>query len=118
MINAKWKETTDLIQINNFFNILSLCHSVFPNLSYKGISYQGASPDDIALVDGAAQFGYIFSNKDYNTITIFNEILDVFTIWLFFPCIENFRDKFASNALQASCSIQERIIKVALPIQF
>ena len=64
------------LQINNFFNILSLCHSVFPNLSDKGISYQGASPDDIALVDGAAQFGYIFSNKDYNTITIFNEILD------------------------------------------
>ena len=53
--------------------LLSLCHSVFPEPSDCGIVYQGSSPDDIALVKGAAQIGYAFASKDYNTMNIKND---------------------------------------------
>lgn len=63
-------------RINSFFTILSLCHSVFPEITDMGITYQGASPDDIALVQGAAQLGYVFASKDFHEISISNEIYE------------------------------------------
>lgn len=62
-------------KIDDYFTLLSLCHSVFPEQTESaGINYQGSSPDDIALVKGAAQFGYVFEAKDFGRLTISNEI--------------------------------------------
>lgn len=69
LLTVKQKE-----QLNDFILAMSLCHSVFPEPSDKGILYQGASPDDIALVSGAARIGYVFTSKDYNILNIVNEI--------------------------------------------
>lgn len=62
--------------IHDFFTNLSLCHSVFPEATDKGIIYQGSSPDDIALVQGASQLGYVFESKDFTKLALKNEIIN------------------------------------------
>ena len=58
-------------EIERFFQILSLCHSVFPEVNKEGkIVYQGASPDEISLVKGAQQMGFEYVSKQFNEITI------------------------------------------------
>ena len=55
---------------------MSLCHSVFPEPSDKGILYQGASPDDIALVKGSQQLGIEFTQKNFQDIYVRNNIVN------------------------------------------
>jgi phospholipid-translocating P-type ATPase (flippase) len=62
----------DKLLINDFFYLLSLCHEVFPERTDKGLVYQGSSPDDIALVQGAQQLGIEFVQKDYNFFSVIN----------------------------------------------
>ena len=58
--------------------ILALCLSDFidSNTETNEIIYQGSSPDDIALVKGASQFGYTYVKKDFKKLVIRNEIKD------------------------------------------
>jgi len=65
----------------DFLNLLALCHSVFPEKTDRGIIYQGSSPDDIALVRGASQMGIEFISKDFNDLTIKNNITDEINVW-------------------------------------
>jgi phospholipid-transporting ATPase len=60
-------------KLKEFFNLLAICHNVFPDLGELGdITYQGSSPDEIALVKGASQIGIKFIDKKFTTITIIN----------------------------------------------
>jgi phospholipid-transporting ATPase len=62
-------------KIEEFLYLLSLCHAVFPEVSKDNtIVYQGASPDDIALVKGAQQIGVEFVKKDFDDMIIQNHI--------------------------------------------
>ena len=63
-------------KILDFYTNINVCHSVFPETTDKGIEYQGASPDDIALVKGASQLGFVFESKDFNKLIIKNEIIN------------------------------------------
>jgi phospholipid-transporting ATPase len=50
---------------------LSLCHSVFPTQLPSGqLQYQAASPDELALVEGASQLGFAFISKEDDRMTI------------------------------------------------
>lgn len=52
--------------IQQFLTLLATCHTVIPERSGKDpneIKYQAASPDEGALVDGAAMLGYRFTNR-------------------------------------------------------
>ncbi|PKY01353.1 putative phospholipid-transporting ATPase [Aspergillus campestris IBT 28561] len=52
--------------IHHFLTLLATCHTVIPEKSDKDpdvIKYQAASPDEGALVDGAATLGYRFTNR-------------------------------------------------------
>lgn len=52
--------------IHHFLTLLATCHTVIPERSEKEpgkIKYQAASPDEGALVEGAATLGYAFSNR-------------------------------------------------------
>ncbi|ODM20636.1 putative phospholipid-transporting ATPase [Aspergillus cristatus] len=52
--------------IHHFLTLLATCHTVIPERSDDKpgeIKYQAASPDEGALVDGAAQLGYRFTNR-------------------------------------------------------
>jgi len=46
--------------VNKFFTLLSLCHTVMPNEKNGKILYQAQSPDENALVQAARSFGYAF----------------------------------------------------------
>jgi phospholipid-transporting ATPase len=52
--------------IKEFLTLLATCHTVIPERTGNNpdeIKYQAASPDEGALVDGAASLGYRFTNR-------------------------------------------------------
>ncbi|XP_059213903.1 phospholipid-transporting ATPase IC [Centropristis striata] len=56
---------------NEFFKLLSLCHTVMVEEHEDGeLVYQAASPDEGALVTAARNFGYVFLSRTQDTITI------------------------------------------------
>lgn len=58
-------------QLGNFFRCLALCHTVLvDNLEDGSIEYQAQSPDEQALVQAAADVGFIFLGKDRQTLRI------------------------------------------------
>ena len=69
-----YKHKDDLLHknhnnINLFIECLSLCNTVMIDSRHtEKIIYQGSSPDEIALVNGARLFGYIFKDRDINNI--------------------------------------------------
>ncbi|CEP64826.1 aminophospholipid-translocating P4-type ATPase DRS2 LALA0_S14e00166g [Lachancea lanzarotensis] len=57
--------------INSFLTLLATCHTVIPEFQDDGsIKYQAASPDEGALVEGAAMLGYKFIIRKPNSVTI------------------------------------------------
>lgn len=62
--------------INEFFTLLSTCHTVIPEVDdvTGTIKYQAASPDEGALVQGAADMGYKFIIRKPTLVTIENTL--------------------------------------------
>lgn len=57
--------------INEFLTLLAACHTVIPETKPDGsIKYQAASPDEGALVQGAADLGYKFTTRTPRSIDI------------------------------------------------
>ena len=57
--------------IQEFFTLLASCHTVIPEVKKNGkIKYQAASPDEGALVSGAAELGFKFIIRRPKSITI------------------------------------------------
>ena len=58
-------------QLNAFFRCLSLCHTVLVE-EHEGnvLEYQAQSPDEQALVQAAADVGFVFCGKDKDTIKL------------------------------------------------
>ena len=59
--------------IDHFLTLLATCHTVIPERTdEKGddIKYQAASPDEGALVEGAVQLGYRFTNRKPRSVII------------------------------------------------
>lgn len=58
--------------LNNFFTVLSLCHTVLaatdPNTGV--VEYKAQSPDESALVQAAADMGFVFLGKDKEILTL------------------------------------------------
>ncbi|KAI9007524.1 putative NEO1-P-type ATPase [Phycomyces nitens] len=80
--NIAWR-VKDIVQA------LALCHNVTPSLSLdEEITYQAASPDEIAIVKWTEQMGMVLVHRDINTmrlrITATGEILE-FDILNVFP---------------------------------
>jgi phospholipid-transporting ATPase len=69
--NLKTHPTRDIM--HHFLTLLAVCHTVIPEKVMAGpkdnqhptgeIKYQAASPDEGALVEGAADLGYKFTNR-------------------------------------------------------
>lgn len=61
--------------INEFFVLLLTCHTVIPefNEATGKIKYQAASPDEGALVQGAADLGYKFTTRRPKGVSVHNE---------------------------------------------
>jgi phospholipid-transporting ATPase len=57
-------------EIREFLILLSVCHTVIPEVSDDGYLYHAASPDERALVYGASRLGYIFQTRTPNYVQI------------------------------------------------
>jgi len=58
--------------IKDFLVVLSVCHTVIPEKGEDGniVNYNAASPDEKALVEGAALYGFEFINRTHDTVII------------------------------------------------
>ena len=59
--------------IERFFTQLALCHSVFATEDREQAGlyrYQAASPDELALVQGSCDMGYVFCSKEDNRMKV------------------------------------------------
>lgn len=81
ILSNEEEDKRDKEALVNFFYLICLCHSVFPESTDKGIVYQGSSPDDVALVQGAKQMGFEFVSKDFNDLIIKNHLTNEKLIW-------------------------------------
>jgi len=76
--NCDSNDLQDKQYLEDFFTLLAVCHEVFPeDHPEKGLIYQGASPDDIALTAGAQQLGIEFKEKVYSKMKIVNHLTDI-----------------------------------------
>lgn len=64
----------------DFFRVCSVCHSAYVEDKEGVKSYQSSSPDEVALLEGAAQIGFEFVKKTSDTIETLNFNKD-YTIW-------------------------------------
>ena len=63
--------------INEFLTMMASCHTVVPERKEEGeINFQSTSPDEGALVRGAAKFSYIFNARKPTEITIETVIIN------------------------------------------
>ena len=53
-----------------FFRLLSLCHTVMSQIKNGKLEYQAQSPDEDALVSAARNFGFVFKERTPRSITI------------------------------------------------
>ncbi|PRP88866.1 hypothetical protein PROFUN_00334 [Planoprotostelium fungivorum] len=63
----------DMENSQEFFKLLAVCHSVLPDTDKDDptkIVYQASSPDELALVQRAADLGYVFKERTFDTVSI------------------------------------------------
>lgn len=67
----KFKRTAP--QIYDFLFAMSVCHSVVPERgdNENTVSYQASSPDENALVNGAASQGFVFYKRTPESISVY-----------------------------------------------
>lgn len=70
--------TTDNFEnLNDFINILAICHTIIIETKDSVIYYNASSPDELALTNAARHFGVIFESRDEDgNIIIYNKHLD------------------------------------------
>ena len=70
--NAANNNNTDASLLNYFFTVLSLCHTVLVAMDPEAgnIEYKAQSPDEAALVQIAADLGFVFLGKDREILSI------------------------------------------------
>ncbi|XP_068627807.1 probable phospholipid-transporting ATPase IA isoform X1 [Battus philenor] len=56
--------------IKEFLTMLAICHTVIPEMVDGKINYHAASPDERALVLGAAAFGYAFETRTPQAVSV------------------------------------------------
>jgi phospholipid-translocating ATPase len=64
--------------LNGFLSVLALCHTVLTSVDPQTgrIQYKAQSPDEAALVQAAADVGYVFKGKDHDVLTLEKPGLD------------------------------------------
>lgn len=64
--------------LNGFFTVLSLCHTVLASVDPKtgAVRYKAQSPDEAALVQAAADVGFVFRGRDRETLRLQTPFVD------------------------------------------
>ena len=71
--------------INGFFTALALCHTALTSIDPEtgAIQYKAQSPDEAALVQAAADVGFVFRGRDKDELTLqtpFSETYEKYTL--------------------------------------
>lgn len=63
---------TQARQLNGFFTVLSLCHTVLASVDRNTgkMEYKAQSPDEAALVQAAADMGFVFKGRDKEVLLL------------------------------------------------
>lgn len=65
------RNSANWLSLDRFFRNLAVCHTVIVQEDRLGaMSYNAASPDELALVNGAKLFGYSFQKRDEDSNVI------------------------------------------------
>ena len=67
-----YKDQSEKSDIEQFLTLLSLCHTVIPEVVDDNIKYQASSPDEAALVQGANDLGYKFIIRKPDSVVVEN----------------------------------------------
>ena len=69
-VNAESGQESQARILNGFFTVLSLCHTVLTAVDSETgtLLYKAQSPDEEALVHGAASVGYVFRGRDRDVL--------------------------------------------------
>lgn len=70
--DASTNQSEHATVLNGFFTVLALCHTVLAatNNETGNIEYKAQSPDEAALVQAAADVGYVFLGKDKEILSL------------------------------------------------
>jgi len=79
-VNAEPGQETQARSMNGFFTVLSLCHTVLTTVDSEtgALQYKAQSPDEEALVHGAASVGYVFRGRDRDVLHLQTPFSDDF----------------------------------------
>lgn len=83
--DAKSENASHARNLNGFFSVLALCHTVLTSVdpATGAIEYKAQSPDEAALVQAAADVGFVFHGRDRETLmlkTPFSEDLEKYEL--------------------------------------
>lgn len=70
ILMSKSEKNVDKIKIRDFFMALATCHSAYAQHKANKVIFQSSSPDEVALLEGASQMGFKFTNKTSSSIEI------------------------------------------------
>lgn len=66
------KSSPEFGPIDAFFKVMSICHTVFPHYveGDENPHYQATSPDELALVSGAREIGYMYTDRTVEELEV------------------------------------------------
>ncbi|GBG84313.1 GT47-family glycosyltransferase [Chara braunii] len=78
LLKGNWMKQSNREQIRMFFRILSVCHTVVPEVddSSGELKYEAESPDEAAFVIAAQQFGFVFVKRTPSGVHIIEPMED------------------------------------------
>jgi phospholipid-translocating ATPase len=83
-IDLKEHDTEQSRVLHGFFAVLALCHTVLAAETEPGVlEYKAQSPDEAALVQSAADVGFVFRGRDHNVVklsTPFSDEIDEYEL--------------------------------------
>ena len=70
LLNQQWRKQENADEIEMFFEVMAVCHTVIPEGRGPTMKFQAESPDEHALILAAKQFGFSFFKRTNNEIHI------------------------------------------------
>ena len=62
-------------KLEDFMNILAVCHTIIVETKNEVLHYNASSPDELALTNAARHFGIIFQERgEENNMIIYNKL--------------------------------------------
>jgi len=70
LMKGNWRSLQHNHVVLDFFRLLSLCHTTIPEASGDEIVYQAESPDELAFVIAAKEFGFVLDKRTSDQVLV------------------------------------------------